>query len=118
MAVVDCIRLICSAFHDAAELLKQVKTSRGLREDRRHDGGLLEEMQIQDLELSLKRGVSVVQSQYDRDYKRFGAAFANGDREQQGRTVLLDWSLTRNRYRIERSQRHYYSSAGSGHPQP
>lgn len=86
-AVVGCIQLVCNAFHDAAELLRQVRTSRGLRVDRRHDGGLLEEMQMQDLELSLTRGASVIQSQYDRDYKRFGTAFAKGDRKLYLRAI-------------------------------
>lgn len=90
MAVVGCIQLVCRAFHDAAELLRQVRTSRGLREDRRHDEGLLEEMQMQDLELSLERGASIVQSQYDRDYKRFGSAFAKGDRELNSNAVLVE----------------------------
>lgn len=81
MAVEECVQLVCNAFEHAAELLRQVRTSRALHGSRPQDAALVKDMQIQDLQLSLNRGGSVIRSQYDRDYKRFGTIFANGDRE-------------------------------------
>ena len=77
IAVVACIGAIVSAYHDGAEILQQIKAKRKARKLGRQD--LLTESSTQELELSLHRGEDVVQSQYDRDYKRFGAAFADGD---------------------------------------
>ncbi|KAL8792821.1 MAG: hypothetical protein Q9195_004550 [Heterodermia aff. obscurata] len=77
LAVVACVAAVCSAYHDGAEILQQIKAKRKARRAARQD--LLTESSTQELELSLHRGEDVVQSQYDRDYKRFGAAFANGD---------------------------------------
>ena len=77
LAVVACVAAVCSAYHDGAEILQQIKAKRKARKAARQD--LLTESSTQELELSLHRGEDVVQSQYDRDYKRFGAAFANGD---------------------------------------
>ena len=77
MSSADSETSIGSAYHDGAEILQQIKAKRKARKAARQD--LLTESSTQELELSLHRGEDVVQSQYDRDYKRFGAAFANGD---------------------------------------
>lgn len=77
LAVVACVAAVCSAYHDGGELLEQVTVKRNARKVARRDA--LIDDSTQDLRLSLTRGESVVQSQYDRDYRRFGAAFADGD---------------------------------------
>ena len=92
LAVVACVAAVCSAYHDGAEILQQIKAKRRARKAARQD--LLTENSTQELELSLHRGENVVQSQYDRDYKRFGTAFANGDGNMYW-THLTDLSLTR-----------------------
>ena len=77
LAIVAYVAAVCSAYHDAAELLQQITMKRNARNDFQWDA--LIDDSAQDLRLSLTRGKSVVQSQYDRDYRRFGTAFANGD---------------------------------------
>ena len=81
MAVNRCVLSICSAFQDAARLLVQIRGFRASYEGSTQDKNLFETIQSQDLETSLHRGASVVQSQFDRDYKRYGVAFARGDGE-------------------------------------
>lgn len=76
-AVVACVAAVCSAYHDGAEILQQIKAKSRARRPARQD--LLTESSTNELELSLHRGEDVVQSQYERDYKRFGVAFSDGD---------------------------------------
>ena len=83
MAVNICVLSICGAFQNAARLLEQIRGFRESYEGSTQGKNLLETIQSQDLETSLHRGASVVQSQYDRDYKRYGIAFARGDGELQ-----------------------------------
>ena len=70
---------MCSAYHDGAELVQHIKAKRKAKK------ALQQAPQIdettQELSLSLSRGEGIVRSQYDRDFKRFGDAFASGDRE-------------------------------------
>lgn len=77
LAVVACVAAVCSAYHDGAELLQRVIASRNASNASQWDA--LTGDSIEELRQSLFRGKSVVQSQYDRDYRRFGAAFADGD---------------------------------------
>lgn len=79
LAVVACVATVCSTYHDGAELLQQIKAKRKAQK------ALLQVVPSQtvftaDLETSLSRGEGVVRSQYDRDFKRYGALFAHGDR--------------------------------------
>lgn len=85
--MVACVAAVCSAYHDGAELVQQIKAKR------RAKRALLQEASTQntsteDLEISLARGEGTVRSQYDRDFKRFGASFANGDRKCQTTSTL------------------------------
>ena len=77
LAVVACVAAVCSAYHDGADILRQIRAKRNARKAARMDA--FTEDATHELEVSLTRGEDVIQSQYDRDYKRFGAAFANGD---------------------------------------
>lgn len=96
-AVVSCVAAVCSAYHDGAELVQQIKAKRkaqkGVQSTARGggEGGARDALstaasastQIStiELEMSLSRGEGVVRSQFDRDFKRFGEGFAVGDRE-------------------------------------
>lgn len=80
LAVVGCVAAVCSAYHDGAELVQQIKAKRKARK------ALLQEAasqnsSTQELEQSLSRGEGIVRDQYDRDFRRFGDSFANGDRK-------------------------------------
>ena len=77
LAVVACVAAVCSAYHDGAEILQQIRAKRNARKAARLDA--FTEDATRELEVSLTRGEDVIQSQYERDYKRFGVAFANGD---------------------------------------
>ena len=66
------VAAICSLYRDGAEILRKIKAKDQARK-------VLSALSTQELELSLHRGEEVVQSQYDRDYKRFGTVFTNGD---------------------------------------
>ncbi|KAI4108425.1 MAG: hypothetical protein L6R37_001029 [Teloschistes peruensis] len=77
VAVVACIGAIISAYHDGAELVSQIKAKRRAR--RALQNGSLQELTTKELEESLHRGGGVVQSQFDRDARRFGEQFTTGD---------------------------------------
>ncbi|KAL8661949.1 MAG: hypothetical protein Q9202_005150 [Teloschistes flavicans] len=77
VAVVACIGAIISAYHDGAELVSQIKARRRAR--RALQNGSLQELTTKELEESLHRGEGVVQSQFDRDARRFGEQFTTGD---------------------------------------
>ncbi|KAL8694640.1 MAG: hypothetical protein Q9218_000735 [Villophora microphyllina] len=77
VAVVACIGAIISAYHDGAELVSQIKAKRKARKALQN--GSLQELTTKELELSLHRGEGVVQSQFDRDARRFGDQFTTGD---------------------------------------
>lgn len=83
VAVVACIGAIISAYHDGAELVSQIKAKRRAR--RALQNGSLQELTTKELEESLHRGGGVVQSQFDRDARRFGEQFTTGD--SQSRTT-------------------------------
>lgn len=74
LGVVACVGALCSAYNDGGEMIRAKRNARlavrldAFTQDSTHD-----------LEVSLTRGRDVIQSQYDRDYKRFGKAFADGD---------------------------------------
>ena len=51
LAVVACVAAVCSAYHDGAEILQQIKAKRKARKAARQD--LLTENSTQELELSL-----------------------------------------------------------------
>ena len=78
LAVVACVAAVCSAYHDGAELVHQIKAK---RKARRHQEVSSQTFETRELERSLHRGEEVVRSQYDRDFRRFGASFESGDRE-------------------------------------
>ena len=80
LAVVACVAAVCSAYRDGAELVSQIKAKRKARKALQQEV-LSEYSSTTELELSLKRGGGVVRSQYDRDFRRYGATFANGDRK-------------------------------------
>lgn len=91
LAVVACVAAVCSAYRDGSELVQQIKAKRKAKK------ALLQEAasqnsSTQELEKSLSRGEGVVRDQYDRDFKRFGASFANGDRKFQGNLRCLSVS--------------------------
>ena len=77
LAVVACVTALCSAYHRAGEILHHIRARSDARKAARLDA--FTEDSTQELAQSLTRGGSVVQSQFDRDYKRFGATFADGD---------------------------------------
>ena len=77
-SVTACIASLCSAYHDGNELIRQIKGSRKNRKTFRNASG---DISIQELELSLSRGESAVRNQYELTYKRYGDAFAQGDRK-------------------------------------
>ena len=85
LAVVSCVAAVCSAYHDGAALVQQIKAK---RKARKALGALqcdqdtsLQDTHTQELERSLQRGRGVVQDQYDFQFRRFGPAFEKGDRE-------------------------------------
>ncbi|KAL8832239.1 MAG: hypothetical protein Q9170_004960 [Blastenia crenularia] len=77
VAVVACVGAIISAYHDGAQLVAQIKAKRKAKKASQ-DG--LQEVTTQELESSLYRGQGIVQSQFDRDARRFGDQFRVGDR--------------------------------------
>jgi len=62
------VTALCSAYHDGAHALAQIKAKRK---------GL--DISAQELELSITHGESSVSNQYHATYKRFGEPFAHGD---------------------------------------
>ena len=79
LAVVSCVAAVCSAYHDGTELIHQIKERRKAKKALRE--AVSPDSTTKDLELSLARGQDVVRSQYDRDFRRLGQAFALGDRK-------------------------------------
>ena len=79
LAVVSCVAAVCSAYHDGTELIHQIKERRKAKKALREAVG--PDSTTKDLELSLARGQDVVRSQYERDFRRLGEAFAVGDRK-------------------------------------
>lgn len=77
VAVVACVGAIVSAYHDGAELVAQIKAKRKAKKTLQN--GSLQEITTQGLESSLHRGKQVVESQFDRDARRFGEQFRVGD---------------------------------------
>lgn len=84
VAVVACVGAIISAYHDGAELVAQIKAKRKAKKALQN--GSIQEQTTQELESSLHRGESVVQSQFDRDARRFGEQFIVGDRQFEPHT--------------------------------
>lgn len=80
LAVVACVAAVCSAYHDGAELVHQIKAKRKARRAL-HQEVSSQNFSTSELEKSLTRGEEVVRSQYDRDFRRFGASFEFGDRK-------------------------------------
>ncbi|KAL8715022.1 MAG: hypothetical protein Q9220_000979 [cf. Caloplaca sp. 1 TL-2023] len=78
VAVVACIGAIVSAYHDGAALVAQIKAKRRARREALQNG-YLQELTTQELESSLHRGEGIVQSQFERDARRFGEKFRVGD---------------------------------------
>ena len=76
VAVVACVAAVVSAYQDGTELVKKYKERRQARKALQH-----QEETTEELELSLCRGERTVQDQYNRDYRRFGQSFADGDCE-------------------------------------
>ena len=66
--VAECVATLCSAYHDGAQTLLQIKAKRK---------GL--DISAQELELSITRAESAVNKQYGVTRKRLGDAFALGD---------------------------------------
>jgi hypothetical protein len=78
-AALNLVAAIVSAYQEGSELLFSIK-------ERKWAHGTAhafetEEKLMADLEFSLERGADVVQEEYERDSKRFGANFASGDRK-------------------------------------
>lgn len=80
LAVVACVAAVCSAYHDGAELVHQIKAKRKAKRILQQEVSS-QSSSTKELELSLHRGEDVVRSQYDRDFRRFGDSFAQGDRK-------------------------------------
>lgn len=80
LGVVACVAALCSAYHNGGEVLQQIRAERNARQAARLDA--FTEDSTHDLAISLARGEDVIQSQYNRDHKRFGQAFADGDGRQ------------------------------------
>lgn len=76
MTVAGCVAAIVSAYHDGSKLIQEIIGRRRALEAQQTD-----ERATHDLETSLVRGEGIVQSQYDRDFKRLGQPFATGDRK-------------------------------------
>lgn len=96
LAVVACVAAVCSAYHDGGELVQQIKAKRKAKKallpnDTPSDPN---NASTTELEMSLSRGESVVRSQFDRDFKRFGETFATGDSGSRLDFSFLpcDWS--------------------------
>ncbi len=70
---------IVAAYQDGADLLTSIKERR--RNSAVTLGSQEEDKLINELEKSLVRGSDVVQSQYERDFKKLGVPFATGDGE-------------------------------------
>ena len=87
VAVVACVAAVCSAYRDGTELVKQIKEKRRARKELEASFRIRETAATQDLELSLTRGQGTVQNQYDRDFRRYGDTFAQGDRESTANTL-------------------------------
>ncbi|MCJ1262999.1 hypothetical protein MMC22_002869 [Lobaria immixta] len=87
LAVVACVAAVCSAYHDGAELVHQIKAKRKAKRILQQEVSS-QSSSTKELELSLHRGEDVVRSQYDRDFRRFGDSFAQGD--QIARDALKD----------------------------
>ena len=79
-AVVTCVTAVCSAYHDGAELVQQIKAKRKARRALLQNASS-QHVATSELEMSLHRGEGVIRSQYDRDFRRFGKSFAQGDRK-------------------------------------
>ena len=85
LAVVSCVAAVCSAYHDGAALVQQIKAKRKARKAlgafQIDQDTSLQDAHTLELERSLQRGRGVVQDQYDFQFRRFGPAFEKGDRE-------------------------------------
>lgn len=82
-SVVACVAAVCSAYHDGADLVQQIKVKRKVKKARGtlQQNFIAQELAIHELEKSLHRGQGVVQDQFDFQFRRFGPAFQEGDRE-------------------------------------
>ncbi len=68
-----------AAYRDGIDLVQHIKAK--AKVTRAPTYGAEVEFATQELEASLIRGENVVCSTYDRNYERFGEAFARGDRK-------------------------------------
>ena len=74
--MVGCVAAITDAYERATDFLHEVqRTKQALGAQER-----IIAQRTNDLEISLARGREVVQSQYDREFKKLGQPFATGDR--------------------------------------
>lgn len=96
LAVVACVAAVCSAYHDGAELVHQIKAKRKAKRALQQELSS-EPSSTTELELSLNRGEAVVRSQYDRDFRRFGDSFAHGDRKYYLSSSIVTSSVWTNR---------------------
>ena len=78
LAVVGCVAAVVSAYNDGNELVRKYREKRRIKKARQELA--LQEGSTDNLEQSLVRGSSAVQSQYDHESRRWGNAFAEGDR--------------------------------------
>jgi hypothetical protein len=81
------VAAIVTAYRDGADLALALKERRWAHGMAHLDHA--EQQHLEDLEMSLARGSDVVQSQYERDWRRIGEAFASGDRKCEARTPHL-----------------------------
>jgi hypothetical protein len=102
---------VVACYNDGYELLQNVRLVRLKNKTNRMAQAEMD--QIRELEMSLTRGQSVVSSQYEREFRRLGDSFAQGD----GKTDRLhppikaafgapsaDWRRYRERFAQEHSQ--------------
>ncbi|KAI9736337.1 MAG: hypothetical protein M1834_001223 [Cirrosporium novae-zelandiae] len=72
IAVVACVAGVISAFNDGSKLLAKIK-------DKRRAQAAMRDEQTKSLEESLALGPPTIRTEYDRDVRRFGSQFAEGD---------------------------------------
>lgn len=77
LPVATSVASVANAYQEALELIREIRKRGHARGAVKCEASL--DAAAEDLELSLVRGQEVIRSQYDRDYRRLGKHFAEGD---------------------------------------
>lgn len=91
-SVARCVASVASAYQDALDLVREIRKRGRARGAVRSEAPL--DAAAEELELSCVRGQEVIRAQYDRDHRRLGTQFAEGDGRSTSNSRPWRFSLT------------------------